>query len=69
MVVAAVVGTTSVGVAVPIAWKATNALYEFFVVFLFLVLVLGVILGSTGLQFCLVGVIVVLSMVIFVGLY
>ena len=47
-------------VAVPIAWKATNALYGFFVVFLFLVLGRGVVLGPTRCRFCLVGVVVVL---------
>ena len=35
-------------VAIPIDWKATNALYEFFVVFLFLGLVLGLVFGVGG---------------------
>ena len=41
-------------VAVPIAWKATYVLYESFVVFLFLVLGVGLILGPTRRRFCLV---------------
>ena len=61
---AAVVGVTPVGatpiVVFQISWNTTNALYEFFVVFLFLVLVRGLVLDSTGRRFCLVCVIVVL---------
>ena len=68
LVGAAVFGATSivvqrgvfVVVVVQIAWNTTNALYEFFVVFLFLVLSLGLILGPAGCRFCLVGVIVLL---------
>ena len=53
-------GSIFVVVAVPIGWKATNILYGFFVVFLFLVLGRGVVLDTTGRRFCLVGVVVVL---------
>ena len=55
-----IIGVVAVVVAVPIDWNAMNALYEFFVVFPFLVLDLGMILVPTRRQFCLVGVIVVL---------
>ena len=51
-------GGIFVFVAVPVAWNATNALYEFFVVFP--VIVLGLILGLVGRLFCLLVVIVVL---------
>ena len=48
-------------VVFPIAWNTTNTLYEFFVVFLSLVVLdLYLILGPTGRRFCSVGVIVVL---------
>ena len=50
--------------AVSIAWNATNAFYEFFVIVLVLVLGLGFILGPTGHQFCLVVFIVVMFMLV-----
>ena len=46
-------GVIFIVVAVPIAWNATNALCEFFVVVLSVVLGLGVILGLTVRQVCL----------------
>ena len=58
-VVVTPVGATPI-VVFQIAWDTTSALYEFFVVFLFIVLGLGLILGPTRRRFCSVGVIVVL---------
>ena len=54
-----------VGVAVPVAWKVTNVLYEFFVGFLLLVLGIGVILDPTRRRFVFVTGVVVVFLLLF----